>query len=238
MQWPRSMTVAMVLTAALALGGCASMPAGSTRVAHDPFEPFNRSVFAVNDTFDRYFLRPIARTYVDYVHEGIRGTIGNVYGNVADVWTSVNQLLQGKPRDAVSDFSRFLINTTFGFLGVADVASAMGFEKHREDLGQTLGVWGLGSGPYLVLPFFGPSSVRDGSGFAVDFTVDPIARIDDVAARNSVSSLRAVDTRAGLFPGEKLLEGAALDRYSFIRDGYLQRRRNLVYDGNPPQSKE
>lgn len=232
------LTLAATLVCALALSGCAGLPATANRVPQDPFESMNRAVYAVNDTVDTYVLRPVAKAYADYIHEGIRGVFSNMYGNVADVWTAFNQLLQGKPIEAIGDLSRFVINSSFGFLGVADVASAMGFEKHREDFGQTLGVWGLGSGPYLVLPFFGPSSVRDSTGFAFDYAADPIPRIGDIAVRNSASVVRAVDTRANLLPAEKLLDGAALDKYSFIRDAFLQRRRNLIYDGNPPQLKE
>ena len=221
----------------LLASGCASLPAGTNRVPQDPLEPMNRAIFAVNDTIDAAFLKPVARVYVDYVHEGIRDIFSNMFGNVADVWTAFNQVLQGKPVEAVGDLSRFVINSTLGFFGVADVASAFGFEKHREDFGQTLGVWGLGSGPYLVLPIFGPSSFRDSAGFGLDIATDPVTRISDTAIRNVGTTVRLVDTRAKLFPGEKLIEGASLDKYSFIRDGYLQRRRNLVYDGNPPEPK-
>ena len=249
MSYPRTVSAALsrirkfslaicVFPLILLASGCASLPAGANRVAHDPFEPMNRAIFAVNDTIDAALLKPVARVYVDYVHEGVREVFGNIFGNVADVWTAVNQLLQGKPVEAVGDLSRFVINSTLGFFGVADVASSFGFEKHREDFGQTLGVWGLGSGPYLVLPIFGPSSFRDSAGFGLDYATDPVRAVNDIAIRNSGSVVRLVDTRAKLFPGEKLIEGASLDKYSFIRDGYLQRRRNLVYDGNPPEPKQ
>ena len=234
----RRIGASVVLAASLALTACASIPAGNARVPQDPLEPINRSIFAVNDTIDTYFFRPIAQAYVDYVHEGIRGVFSNVYGNVADVWTSFNQLLQGKPREAIGDISRFVINSTIGFLGIADIASGIGLEKHYEDFGQTLGVWGLASGPYLVLPLLGPSSFRDSVGVPLGYVTDPVSRYASVPVRNSYSSVRFVDIRASLFPSEKLLDSAALDKYSFIRDGYLQRRRNLVYDGNPPQPKE
>lgn len=224
--------------AALALAGCASLPAGVKPVAQDPLEIMNRTTYAVNDRIDTWFLRPVARVYVDYVPEGLRGVVGNVFGNVADVWTAFNQLLQGKPVLALGDLSRFAINSTIGFFGVADIASHMGLEKHKEDFGQTLGSWGVPAGPYLVLPFFGPSSVRDSFGFGFDVAADPVTKVDPVSVRNTASTTRAVDTRASLFPAEKILEGAALDKYSFIRDGYLQRRNNLVYDGNPPQPKD
>jgi phospholipid-binding lipoprotein MlaA len=234
----RRVGIAVALALGLALAGCASIPSGTSRVPQDPLEPMNRAIYAVNDTFDAYFLRPIAKAYVDYVHEGIRGVFSNLYGNVGDVWTSFNQLLQGKPREAIGDLSRFVINSTFGFFGVADIASSIGLEKHYEDFGQTLGVWGLEAGPYLVLPLLGPSTIRDSVGVAAGFAADPVSRYAQVPVRNTYSAVRFVDIRASLFPSEKLLDGAALDKYSFIRDGYLQRRRNLVFDGNPPQLKE
>lgn len=228
--------VAVLLFALLA--GCASMSPGANRVDYDPLEPINRAIFAVNDTLDAVVVKPVARAYTDYIHEGVRGVFSNVFGNVADVWTAFNQLLQGKPVEAIGDLSRFVLNSTLGFFGVADIATDFGFEKHREDFGQTLGVWGLGNGPYLVLPFFGPSSIRDGAGFVLDFVTDPVGLIPDVGHRNLASGTRVVETRAKLLPAEKVIEGAALDKYSFIRDGFLQRRRNLVYDGNPPTPKE
>ena len=144
----------------------------------------------------------------------------------------------GGPAGAASDLFRFTVNSTQGFAGMADLASPMGFEKHREDFGQTLGRWGLASGPYLVLPIFGPSSVRDGVGFAVDIAADPVRRTATEGQSNNFSLTRIIDTRASLLSTERLIDGAALDRYSFIRDGYLQRRRNQVSDGNPPPSKD
>ena len=164
--------------------------------------------------------------------------VGNAVSNVGDLWTAANQLLQGKPADAASDLFRFTVNTTFGFFGVADMASPMGFEKHREDFGQTLGRWGLASGPYLVLPIFGPSSVRDGAGFAVDFAANPVRHTATEGQSNNFTLARIIDGRASLLSTERLIDGAALDRYSFIRDGYLQRRRNQVFDGNPPASQD
>lgn len=227
-----------VLAAAVVLSACASLPDGSKPVAHDPLEVVNRATFAVNDRIDAYVLKPVAVAYADCVPEGLRGVFGNIFGNVADVWTAVNQLLQAKPLLALGDLSRFAINTTLGFFGVADIASHLGLEKHKEDLGQTLGYWGVPAGPYLVLPIFGPSSIRDSVGFRFDLAADPVIHVDPISLRNSASVLRAVDTRAGLLPAEKIMEGAALDKYSFIRDGYLQRRNNLVYDGNPPLPKD
>ncbi len=233
-----------LVAAALLLTGCASLPVPGddpsqnaermARYRRDPLEPMNRKVYAFNDAIDRVVTKPIAQAYVDYIHPGVRTMVGNVFGNLGDVWTSVNQLLQGKPVLAFSDLGRVLINTTLGFGGLGDVASEMGIEKHREDFGQTLGRWGVPTGPYLVLPVFGPSNFRDSPGLGVDLSVDPLGKVAQDGAYWSAWAARAVGTRADLLRGERLVDGAALDKYSFIRDGYLQRRRSLVYDGDPP----
>ena len=229
------------LVVLLALGGCGTTPIGggasAAPVSYDPIEPLNRAVFAINDVLDTAVVKPVAKAYVEYVHEGIRGVFSNMLGNVTDVWTAFNQLLQGKPKEALGDLSRFVINSTWGFAGVVDIASELKIEKHREDFGQTLGRWGLGAGPYLVMPILGPSSLRDTAGLPLDYAGSLITYIDNNAEYYTAVAVRAVDARAGLLPAEKVLEGAALDKYSFIRDGYLQRRRNLVYDGNPPEEK-
>ena len=226
-----------LLPLGLLAGGCATT-GGAQPVARDPIEPVNRAIFAFNDKADAWVVKPVAQTYVKVVPEAMRMVVGNIISNVGDLWIAANQLLQGKPADAASDLFRFTVNSTLGFAGIADLASPMGFEKHREDFGQTLGRWGLGSGPYLVLPLFGPSSVRDGLGFAVDIAADPVRRTATEGQSNNFSLTRIIDTRASLLSTERLIDGAALDRYSFIRDGYLQRRRNQVYDGNPPPSKD
>ncbi len=221
------------LAAASLLGGCAT--AGSPAAARDPLEPLNRAVFEFNDAIDRTVLEPVARRYHDHLPENLRMVIGNVFDNLADLWTAANQLLQGKPAEAASDLSRFVLNSTLGFAGLGDIATPAGFEKHHEDFGQTLGRWGLPAGPYLVLPLLGPSSLRDAPGRFVDYQGDLVLAIDSTGQRNSAIVLRTVDDRAQLLRAQRLVEGAALDRYSFIRDGYLQRRRNQVYDGNPPE---
>jgi phospholipid-binding lipoprotein MlaA len=203
----------------------------------DPLEPFNRRVALVNDVIDDYFLRPVARAYDDYTPEVLRMIARNFLSNLLDPYIAVNNLLQGKPRAAFSDIGRFTFNTTFGFLGFGDPATDIGLEKHREDFGQTLGVWGVPPGPYLVLPLFGPSSFRDGTGFAVDAYAALINRFDNVAFRNSMAALELIDVRARLLPTQRVLE-EALDRYLLVRDSFLQRRRNLVYDGEPPDDDE
>ena len=232
MRWARRSAVAWLAAASL-LAGCAS--AGSPAAARDPLEPLNRAVFEFNDAVDRTVLEPVARGYRDYLPEELRLVIGNVFGNLADLWTSANQLMQGKPLEALSDLSRFVLNSTLGVAGLADIATPMGLEKHHEDFGQTLGRWGVPSGPYLVLPLLGPSSLRDAPALIPDYKGDLVMAIDSKGERNNAYLLRVIDTRAQLLRAERLVEGAALDRYSFIRDGYLQRRRNLVYDGNPPE---
>ena len=236
MSRPARVVLAAWLALAWLLGGCAT--AGSPSAARDPLEPMNRAVFQFNDAVDRAVLKPVAQGYQDYIPENLRIAIGSVFGNVADLWTAVNQLLQGKPVEAVSDFSRFVLNSTLGLAGLADIATPAGFEKHHEDFGQTLGVWGVPAGPYLVLPLLGPSSLRDGPARIVDAQGDLVLAIDSAGQRNNAYLLRTIDTRAQLLRVERLVEGAALDRYSFIRDGYLQRRRSQVYDGSPPPSDE
>jgi phospholipid-binding lipoprotein MlaA len=203
----------------------------------DPLESLNRGVARFNDVLDDYFLRPVARVYDDYTPEAIRMITRNFLSNLLDPYIAVNNLLQGKPRAAFSDLGRFTFNTTFGFFGFGDPATDIGLEKHREDFGQTLGVWGVPTGPYLVLPLFGPSNLRDGFGFAVDAYGALINRFDNVPFRNSVAGLELIDVRARLLPTQRVLE-EALDRYLLVRDSYLQRRRNLVYDGDPPDKDE
>jgi phospholipid-binding lipoprotein MlaA len=225
------LSIALLLLACLC--GCAG---GGVRV--DPLEPLNRVVFTFNDKVDENVLQPVARGYRAAVPEFLRTGLTNMYANLEDLWIGVNNLLQGKVTDGAIDFTRFTWNTTVGLLGFFDVASAWDLPKHNEDFGQTLGRWGLGTGPYLVLPLFGPSNFRDGLGFSVDSFADIVRNLDDVPTRNSLYALRAVNTRANLLDAGKVLDEAALDKYRFLRDAYLQRRRNLVYDGNPPREKD
>ncbi len=216
--------------------GCASAPQDE-RDPRDPFEGLNRGVYKFNDTFDEYLARPLARTYVKVLHQEIRGRIGNFFANLADPLIGVNNFLQGKFEDGVNDWARFAFNSTFGLLGIHDVASEWGYEKHNEDFGQTFGRWGAGPGPYLVLPIFGSSTVRDGLGLGVDMYTDPMGEIRPINLRNSLIVVRAVNLRADLLEASRILEEAALDRYVFQRDAYLQRRRSLIYDGRPPREK-
>jgi phospholipid-binding lipoprotein MlaA len=226
-----------VLLAALSLGllgGCASSPANPD----DPWEGFNRGSFAFNERVDEYVLKPAAQGYEKVTPGPVRAGVSNFFGNLADVWISANNLLQGKPKEAVSDLGRIIVNTTIGVFGLIDVATPMGLEKHNEDFGQTLAVWGVDSGPYIVLPFFGPSNVRDSGGLAVDLYTDVLEEVESVRIRNSLAGLRVVDMRAAFLPAESVLDQAALDKYGYLRSAYLQRRRSLIYDGRPPREEE
>ncbi|HET7595707.1 MAG TPA: VacJ family lipoprotein [Burkholderiales bacterium] len=220
--------------AALALlGGCAST--GNPR---DPLEPINRGIYTFNDALDTTVLRPAAVLYHGMVPGVVRTGVHNVFSNINDVIVALNNLLQGKFTSAASDTGRILVNTTIGLLGIFDVATHFGLEKHDEDFGQTLGYWGVADGPYIVLPIFGPSNVRDSFGLVVDVFTDPVTYIDPTRDRNIVWGVRAVNRRSELLDASNILETAALDKYQFVRDAYLQRRRNLIYDGNPPKQKD
>lgn len=230
----------MLALAALALGlaGCASIPPNAGQNPADPWERYNRHMSEFNDRVDRAVLKPVAQGYSDYVPQPVRDCVGNVFSNFYDVPNALNNLLQGKPVEAVSDICRVVINSTVGLFGCFDVASRMGLQRSDEDFGQTLGRWGSGPGPYFVWPFLGPSTVRDSVGRVVGFYTDPVDYLRPVRLRNSALGTRLVDTRASLLPAERLVEGAALDKYQFIRDAYLQRRNNQIHDGSPPRPKD
>ncbi len=215
------------------LGGCAS-----TGNPQDPIEPINRGIYQFNDGLDKAVLKPVAEVYRDALPQFVRTGVSNFFSNINDVLVALNNLLQGKIQDAVSDAGRVVVNSTAGILGVIDVATEIGLEKHNEDFGQTLGRWGFGDGPYLVLPFFGPSNLRDALARLVDYRIDPITYVDPSRDRNQLWLARIINRRAELLDTSKILETAALDPYEFVRDAYLQRRRNLVYDGSPPPEKD
>jgi phospholipid-binding lipoprotein MlaA len=217
---------------ALFLSACASIPPGSTLDPRDPFERYNRAMFSFNQTVDDKVLKPVATGYTDVIPDLIRTAIGNFFGNIGDVWTAVNNFLQGKPREGTSDVARVVLNSTFGIVGLIDVATPAGLVQHEEDFGQTLGVWGVKSGPFLVLPILGASTVRDGLARPVDLYADPITQIDSAGVENSLRALRLVDYRATLLYSTRMMEEAALDPYLFVRDAYLQRRESRVRDGN------
>lgn len=218
---------------ALVLSSCAT--SGNPK---DPIEGFNRAMFAFNEGLDKAVIKPVAQGYEAALPQTARNGVANFFGNIGDVFIGVNNALQGKVPEAVGDFSRVMVNTTVGILGFMDIATDLGVEKHDEDFGQTFGRWGAGSGAYVVLPVFGPRTVRDTVGLVVDVSVDPVGNLDHVPARNTLLATRLVSDRAALLPADKVIEEAALDKYSYIRDGYLQRRRSLIYDGAPPRIDE
>ena len=223
-----------MLVLAATLGGCATAGGNPS----DPLEPFNRAMFSFNDTVDDAVIKPVAKAYRAVLPGLVRTGISNVFSNLEDVWISVNDVLQGKFQQGFEDFGRFLLNSTFGIAGIFDIASEAGLPKNNEDFGQTLGSWGIGTGAYLVLPILGPSTVRDGFGLLFDVSADLVPRIDEVRVRNSLYLTRAISTRANLLDATSVIETAALDKYTFVREAWLQRRRNLVYDGSPPREKD
>ncbi|MDB5797559.1 MAG: transporter [Paucimonas sp.] len=215
------------------LGGCAV-----GKDPRDPLENFNRAMFQVNETVDRYALKPTAEVYRENVPSFAQTGVYNFFGNLGDVWTAANNLLQGKVGDGVSDVMRVAINTFFGVGGVLDIASEAGLPKHKQDFGVTLGVWGLGSGPYVILPLLGPSTLRDTAALPADLYGDVWREVRPVWQRNVGAGLRVVDLRSGLLDAGNLIEEAALDRYEFMRDGYLQRRAAKVKDSASRMPRE
>jgi len=208
------------------------------RSKKDPFEPFNRTVFSFNEALDRAVLKPFAQAYKDILPEYVRTLIDNLFGNVNDAWSTVNQLLQGKVGNTLEMGMRVVINTGLGFGGLLDISSEIGLEKKTEDFGQTLGRWGVPSGPYVMLPVFGPSTVRDTVALPIDWQASPSQVVSDVRSQRGIVVLQAINTRAGLLGASKVLEDIALDKYSFLRDAYLTRRQNQVYDGEPPEEPD
>jgi phospholipid-binding lipoprotein MlaA len=193
-------------------------------------EPFNRGVYRFNDAVDDAILRPVATVYEQVTPSAMQTGVSNFFENLGDLWSSVNAGLQMRPREATENLMRFSVNTVLGLAGVLDIASELGIPRTRMDMGHTLGRWGVPSGAYLVLPILGPSSVRDSAGMLVDMGMDPVSNMNDVSARNSLTALRVVETRAGLLRATSLLDEAALDPYSFTRDLYLNRRQSQVDD--------
>jgi phospholipid-binding lipoprotein MlaA len=222
--------LALVVAAAGLLGGCAT--SGNPK---DPIEGFNRAMFGFNEGLDKVIIKPVATGYEAVLPDPIQTGVANFFSNIADLMIGVNNLLQGKPAQAASDAGRVLVNTTMGFLGIIDVASSMGMEKHEEDVGQTFGRWGMSDGAYVVLPFFGPRTARDTIGLAFDVYTDPVAHVDHIPTRNVLLTTRLISDRAEFLKADKVIEEAALDKYSYVRDAYLQRRRSLIHDGNPPK---
>jgi phospholipid-binding lipoprotein MlaA len=239
-QLVRRILKSVLMLSVLMMTACASIQQTERVEKIDPFERVNRAVFSFNETADQYVIKPIAEGYKFVLPELVRTGVTNFFSNINDVLIGANNLLQGKPANAASDIGRFFINSTVGILGLFDVATDMGLDKNREDFGQTLGVWGFSDGPYIVLPFFGASNVRDTVGFVVDVETDFMINTNKLNSdeKIAINSLRIINRRADLLDAGQLLEDAAFDKYSFLRDGYLQRRRNQIYDGNPPPLKD
>ena len=223
--WPLAAGFVLAL-----LQGCATGPDANPA---DPLEPFNRGVFRFNDGVDKAILKPVATAYRDATPAPVRTGVNNFFGNLADVWSLVNNVLQVKVVEAADTLFRVSVNTTIGLGGLIDVATEMKIEKHPEDFGQTLGFWGVRAGPYVVLPLLGPSTMRDSLAKLVDIKGDVVTNIDRIPVRNSLVILRGVDARASFLGAGELLESAALDKYTFTRDVFLQRRRSLIVPVSP-----
>jgi len=229
---PRGLVLALLLAL---LQGCASVRGASVvSDPRDPWEDMNRQVFAFNEKLDEVLMRPVAQAYVAVVPSFVRTGVHNFIGNLGDIWTTVNATLQLKGQVATESFMRVAVNSTLGLYGALDIASEAGIPKRKEDLGQTLGHWGVKPGPFVMLPVLGPSTLRDTVALTVDWQATPSQYFQDAGTRTGVTVLNATDTRAGLLQATDALKQASLDPYSFVRDGWLQKRKNDVYDGNPP----
>jgi len=231
----QSRVLILTLVMVFGISGCAT---GPDKHPDDPLEPLNRSVYQFNDVVDRSIVKPLARGYNAVAPAPVNLGVTNFFNNLDDVRSALNNLLQFKIRRAFSTVGRVVVNSTVGVLGLIDVASNLDLPRYQEDFGQTLGVWGMGSGPFIVVPFLGPSSGRDGAGLVVDWFTHPIRLVDNDGLRWGLRGLDLVDTRADLLNASRVLDQAALDPYAFVRDAYLQRREDQVYDGNPPLDSE
>jgi phospholipid-binding lipoprotein MlaA len=220
-----------LLVSTVALQACATVANPDPR---DPMESWNRGVFGFNDAVDRAVVKPVATAYRDVLPHWVRTGVGNFFNNLEDMWSVVNNALQARGGDTADSLGRVLINSTFGLGGVIDIASEADIERHPANFGLTLGRWGVGPGPFVVIPFLGSSTLRDTVAMSVDIPANPVRRVENDASRNGLTVLNLIDTRANYLKAGEVVEGAALDKYSFTRDAFLQRRRNLVYDGNPP----
>jgi phospholipid-binding lipoprotein MlaA len=220
----RAAALALVLT----LAACA------TTQNRDPLEPMNRKIFGFNEAVDQVFIKPVAAGYAAAVPSFVQTAFGNVINNLKDVWSAANLFLQGRPGEGAQEFLRVGINTTMGFGGLIDLATPMQLERHNEDLGQTFGVWGVPNGAYLVLPVLGPSTLRDAAGLPADLYFSPAKLFHQVPDINTARAVTVIHTRAQLLDATSLMNDVALDKYAFVRDAYLQRRRNLIYNGDPP----
>jgi phospholipid-binding lipoprotein MlaA len=217
----------------LLLAGCASSRAVEDDETFDPLEKINRPIFSFNRTLDKYLLRPVAKGYDTVAPKALKFAVTNFFSNLQQPMYVVNNLLQGKPGGAARQTGRFVINTVLGLGGIVDAARDANLPAEKEDFGQTLAVWGIGGGPYLMLPLLGPSNPRDGVGLIADLQIDPLYRYGDASVRDKLLILRVIDTRRQLLPADKAIK-EAVDPYIFVREAYLQNRRFEIYDGNPP----
>lgn len=232
-RWVARLRWCVPLVVVALMTGCATGPQADPR---DPLEPFNRSVTRFNDGVDEAVLKPVATAYREVVPSPVRTGVGNFFGNLRDLWSFVNAVLQARPQEAAENFMRFNVNTFFGLGGVIDIASEMGIPRTPLDMGHTLGRWGVPPGPYLVLPLMGPSTLRDGVGLVVDGRADPLGQVEPIADRNGLYALRLTDTRAELLRATDVLDQIALDKYAFTRDAYLQRRQSQIEpNGDEPR---
>jgi phospholipid-binding lipoprotein MlaA len=231
--WTKRSASLALLAGVLALQGCATVQTADVR---DPWESMNRSVYQFNDVVDAVAIKPAAQLYVKVLPSFVRAGVGNFFGNLGDVWSMANSALQLKGQATVETFMRINVNTFLGLGGVLDVATEMRLEKRKEDFGQTLGYWGVKPGPYVVLPLLGPSTLRDTLALPLDMRGDASQQFSDEATRNALTVTRVLDIRSGLLQTVDVVKAASLDPYSFVRDGFLQKRRNDIHDGNPPSS--
>jgi len=229
-----SLRAGMTVAALALLAGCATGPNANPA---DPLEPLNRQVARFNDTVDDAVLRPVATVYRQVLPSPVRTGVNNFFSNLSDVWSFANSVAQLKLQDSAQTFMRVNVNTFFGLGGLLDIATEAGIDRHTEDFGQTLGYWGVPSGPYLVLPLLGPSTLRDAAALPIDINGDPVNYVTNIPLRNSMYALRLVDIRSNLLRAGQLLQDAALDKYSFTRDAFLQRRRSEIHDGNLPDDE-
>jgi len=235
---PRGLLWAVPLGMAGLLQGCSTLAPRTAGERLDPWEKWNRKVFTFNERLDEKVLKPVATGYSNIVPQPVRNGIDNFFGNAADAWSAVNNFLQGKVENGLNDVIRFGTNTIFGLGGVLDVATEFGIDHQYEDFGQTLGQWGIGAGAYIVWPLFGPSSLRESLALPLDRSVSPALAINDGAVRWEITGLQMINTRANLLGASQILDDIALDKYTFVRDAYLQRRRSLVFDGDAPETPD
>ena len=225
--------IVIVLLFVSLASGCASNQSKDAEVNNDSLEPVNRVSFNFNETLDEYILKPIAEPYAKYTPEIYRAGITNFFDNLTYLNVVLNSFLQGKFEQGLSDAARFIVNSTIGFAGLNDIATPMGLEKHNEDLGQTLAVWGVGRGSYFYIPLQGPDTVRNVPNIATSTLLNPLTYITS-AILFPVSALNIINTRANLLEATNIRDEAAIEPYTFTREAYLQQRENLIYDGNPP----